>query len=372
MVTMQMKDMTPVQRERLLERQRRFTRPSFYVQIGLVLALIAVPLVFPSFRVMDVVAKIMIFTIVVAAYDLILGYTGIISFAHGMFFGLGAYSVALVCYHLGPPHWYHLVLAALVSLAISIVLALVIAFFSLRVKAIFFAMMTLALSEFVYILGIQWYDLTMAEDGVSFKLPGILSVGWSSGQFMAAEVNGRLMAYYLILVVSVLLFIGLLRFVQSPVGRVLQSVRENEQRSTALGFKTFRYQIYATVFGSAVASLAGICFGLWLRFVNPESVLGTGNMLNILLMVIIGGLGTMYGSIIGAAFIKIAETWLPDLQKLTEAIFPNIDIVQRLSERWVLYFGILFVLVVFFFPKGFVGTARDMIAGRKSSSTEIH
>ena len=89
-------------------------------------------------------------------------------------------------------------------------------------------------------------------------------------------------------------------------------------------------------------------------------------MLNILLMVIIGGLGTLYGSIIGAAFIKITETWLPDLEKVAEAVFPNMVIVHRLAERWILYFGILFILVVFFFPKGFVGTARDMIRQRKA------
>jgi branched-chain amino acid transport system permease protein len=370
MRAMPKQDSTPVQRERLLERMTRFTRPSFFIQIGLLLALIMGPLVLSSFRVMDVIAKIMVFTVVVASYDLILGYTGIISFAHGMFFGLGAYSLALVIHHSGSPQWYHPFLALGVALPLSIVLALVIAFFSLRVKAIFFAMMTLALAEFAHILGIQWYDLTLAEDGVSFKLPGILSVDWSAGRFLAADVNGRLMTYYLILIVSVALFVGLLRFVRSPVGRVLKSIRENEQRSTALGFKTFKYQVFSTVFGSATASVAGILFAMWLRYVNPESVLGISTMLYILLMVIIGGLGTMYGSIIGAAFIKITETWLPDLQKLAVALFPNVDMIHRLAERWVLYFGILFILVVFFFPRGFVGKARDMITRRKMSSVE--
>jgi branched-chain amino acid transport system permease protein len=82
-------------------------------------------------------------------------------------------------------------------------------------------------------------------------------------------------------------------------------------------------------------------------------------------MVIIGGLGTMYGSIVGAAFIKITETWLPDLQKVAKELLPHVEFVHRLAERWILYFGILFILVVFFFPKGFVGTAREAIRRRK-------
>jgi branched-chain amino acid transport system permease protein len=94
-------------------------------------------------------------------------------------------------------------------------------------------------------------------------------------------------------------------------------------------------------------------------------------MLNILLMVIIGGLGTMYGAIIGAAFLQIAETWLPDLQKLAVTFFPTSEIAQRLAERWILYFGILFVLVVYFFPKGFVGTARDLIKQYKTANKGI-
>lgn len=360
---------TPVQKDRYQWQHSRLWSPAVAFQLLLLLAFLVAPFLVPSFRVMDVLAKVMIFTIAVASFDLILGYTGQLSLGHAMFFGIGAYSLGLVIYHSGSPQWYHLVLAALVAITISVVLAVIIAFFSLRVKAIFFAMMTLALAEFAHILAIQWYDLTLAEDGVSFKLPGIFAVGWSGGEVFGTQLNGRLMVYYFILASMVVLFVGLMRFVRSPVGRVLKSIRENEQRSIALGFRTFRYQTFAIVFGSAVASLAGILFAMWLRYVNPESVMATPIMLNILLMVIIGGLGTMYGSMIGAAFLQFAETWLPEIQKLAQALLPQAAIVQRLAERWILYFGILFVLVVFFFPKGVVGTARDIILRRRQGET---
>ncbi len=366
-----MTDFTPVQQERIHDQHTRFSRPGFLIQLAALAVLAVTPLVFPSFRVMDVVAKIMIFTIVVASYDLILGYTGLLSLGHSMFFGIGAYSLALVIFHADEPCWYHFLVATGIALALSITLALVIAFFSLRVKAIFFAMMTLALAEFTDILAIQWYDLTRAEDGVSFKLPGIFNLGWSGPTIGGIEINGRLMTYYFILVVAVVLFVMMFRFIRSPVGRVLKAIRDNEPRATALGYRTFRYQVFSIVFGSSIASLGGILFASWLRYVSPGSTLSTPIMLNILLMVIIGGLGTLYGSIIGAAFIKITETWLPDLQKVTEALFPNLLFMHRLAERWILYFGILFILVVFFFPKGFVGTAREIIQRRKAHHRKV-
>ena len=178
-------------------------------------------------------------------------------------------------------------------------------------------------------------------------------------------LNGRLVTYYVILVLSVLLFIGIVRFVRSPVGRVLKAIRDNEQRATALGYRIFRYRMLSTVFGSTISAVCGGLFAMWLNYVNPDTVLGIPLMLNILLMVIVGGLGTIYGGIVGAAFINIAETWLPDLQKVTAKLFPDNEVLLRLAERWVLYFGILYVLVVLFFPKGVMGSLRDMAARRK-------
>jgi branched-chain amino acid transport system permease protein len=358
-------ELTPVQQRRLEESRSRLRRPTVLVQAGVLVCLMILPLVLPSFRVMDVAAKIMIFAVAVASFDIILGYTGIISFAHGMFFGLGAYAVALICYHTEAPQYYHLLLAAILAIVISAVIAALIAAFSLRVKAIFFAMMTLAVAEFVHILGYQWSSLTMGEDGVSFKLPGVFSANWSAGQILGTPVNGRLMVYYLILAACVVLFIGVLRFVRSPAGRVLKSIRDNEQRSTALGFKVFHFRILSTVFGSVISSLAGALFAMWLSYVNPDTVLGTPLMLNILLMVIIGGLGTVYGGIVGAAFIAITETWLPDLLKAGAGLLPKVALLQRVADRWILFFGLAYVLVVLFFPKGVMGTIRDYAAKRQ-------
>ncbi|MBU1341529.1 MAG: branched-chain amino acid ABC transporter permease [Proteobacteria bacterium] len=335
--------------------------PVVYLQAGVILLLWVIPFVFPSFKLMDVMAKIMIFTLVVASFDLLLGYTGILSFAHGMFFGIGAYSVALILYHSITPMWYHILFAVMISLVISIGLSLMIAFFSLRVKAIFFAMLTLALAEFAHILGVQWTSLTGGEDGISFVLPSIFNFNQSLGTLFNTPINGRLIVYYLILVSVILLFAGLLRFIRSPLGRVLKAIRENEPRTIALGYETFGYQIYAIVFSASVASLGGILFSMWLCYVNPDSVFHTAIMVNILLMVLIGGMGTLYGSMIGAAFLIITENWLPGLLKSIAALTPENIFVRNMADRWQLYFGILFVLVVIFFPKGVIGTIRSIM-----------
>ncbi|RJX34941.1 MAG: branched-chain amino acid ABC transporter permease [Desulfarculus sp.] len=361
---------TPVQAQRAQEAAGRYTRAGLWLQVILLVLLALEPWLVSSFRVMDVAAKVMIFAVLVASYDLLLGYTGIFSLAHAMFFGLGAYSLALIIHHAGAPLWYHLPLAALLATGLAVLVSLVVAFFSLRLKALFFVVMTLALAQFADILSIQWHSLTRGEDGVSFKLPGLLDVGWSGGKLWGLTVNGRLLTYYIVLAAAALLFVGLVRFVRSPAGRVLKSIRDNEQRATALGYKTFNYQILANVFGAVVASLCGVLYALWVRFVGPESVMSTAIMLNILLMLIIGGMGTLYGSIVGAAFILVAESWLADGLRAVKVFLPDLMVLQRLADRWILYFGVLFVLVVIFFPKGLVGSAREIAARRRARVRE--
>jgi branched-chain amino acid transport system permease protein len=323
-----------------------------------------VPLLAPSFQVLDLAAKVAIFAGLAASFDIVLGYTGIVSFGHAMFFGLGAYAVALAVGKLGAPTYGHLALGVAVAMAVSAAVAVLIGAFSLRVKAIFFAMVTLAFAEFALILAVQWSALTGGEDGLSPTLPGVFAVSFDGGRFLGRPVTGRVVTYYAILAVVVLLFVVMARFIHSPVGRTLQAIRDNELRAEALGYRTFVFQMLASAFGSVVASVLGGCYAMWVRFVNPESVLGIPVMLDLLLMVIIGGVGTLYGGIIGAGFLLSAQALLPNLRAVAASAFAGSELMQRLTERWLLYFGVLFILVVFFFPKGVIGTLRDARARR--------
>ncbi|MBI4587736.1 MAG: branched-chain amino acid ABC transporter permease [Candidatus Rokubacteria bacterium] len=358
---------TPVQASRILEREARFRQPTLYLRLALTAAFALAPVLLPSFQLMDLMLKIALFATLVASYDVVIGYTGIVSFGHAMFFGFGAYAVGLSLGKFGAPTYGYLALAFALGVLVSAALALVIGAFSLRVKALFFAMITLAFAEYALILAVQLSHLTGGEDGISPKLPGVFAVSFTAGKVLGVDVNGRVVTYYVVLVVCLALFLTMSRFVHSPLGRTLQAIRDNEQRAEALGYRTFIFQLISSSFGSVVAAVLGGCYAMWVRYVNPESALSIQIMLDVLLMVIIGGMGTLYGGIIGAAVLLTARTLLPDLRAVGTLMFPGSEILQRLTERWLLYFGILFILVVFFFPKGVIGTVREVLSRRNAA-----
>ena len=281
-----------------------------------------------------------------------------------MYFGFGAYAVALAVGRFGAPTYSHLLVGFLTGMVVSALVAVLIGAFSLRVKAIFFAMITLAFAEFAGILAVQWSALTGGEDGLSPRLPGIFAVAYDGGRVLGVPLTGKVVTYYVVLGVSAGLFLLMSRFVASPLGRALQAIRDNELRAEAVGIPTFALQILSSTFASVVAAVVGGCYLMWVRYVNPESVLGVPVMLDVLLMVIIGGIGTLWGSLIGAAVLLTAQLLLPDLRGLA-VLLGGSELAQRLTARWLLVFGVLFILVVFFFPKGVLGTAREALRRRR-------
>ncbi len=361
-----MADLTPVQLVRNQEKRQQFTSGSSFLKLGIVLLFVLVPFLFPSFKTIDLAIKIVIFASLVASFDIMLGYTGILSFGHGMFFGIGAYCVAFLLEKYGSPTYFNLFLGLLLAAVVAVVLALLISFISLRVKAIFFAMVTLALAELAIVLANKLSHFSGGEDGISFFMPGIFSVAFNLGEFMGIDISGRLITYYFILFSCLALFLMMLRFTHSPLGRVLQAIRDNEQRAVALGYKTFIFQTISITFGCVLATLIGGLYAMWVGYVNPESSLEVmAIMLNVLLMVIIGGMGTLYGGFVGAAFLLITQTFLPDLQSIAQELLPQATFLHSVLERWLLLFGILFILVVIFFPKGVIGSMRDYADRRK-------
>jgi branched-chain amino acid transport system permease protein len=204
-----------------------------------------------------VAAKVLVFIVLVASFDLLLGYTGIVSFAHTMFFGIGAYGMAIASTRMGPT-WEALAVGLAASLAVSFVLSLAVGLFSLRVRAIFFAMITLAVAAAFQTLASQLSDLTGGEDGLSFKLPALLmpSTQFLEQPFPGRE-RGRPAAHLLPAVLhGAGLLLALLRIVNSPFGRVLQAIRENEFRAEAIGYRVVVYRTTSSVL-SALFACAG-------------------------------------------------------------------------------------------------------------------
>jgi branched-chain amino acid transport system permease protein len=362
----EMAELTPVQITRSQEKRQQYTSGSSFLKLGVLVFFLLVPFILPSYKTVDLAVKIMIFAALVASFDIMLGYTGILSFGHGMFFGIGAYCVAFLLEKYGSPTYLNLVVGLLAAAVVAVVLALLISFISLRVKAIFFAMVTLALAELAIVLANKLSHFSGGEDGISISMPGIFSVAFNMGQFGGIDITGRVVTYYFILFTCLVLFLAMLRFTQSPLGRVLQAIRDNEQRAVALGYKTFIFQSISITFGCLLATLIGGLYAMWVGYVNPESSLEVmAIMLNVLLMVIIGGMGTLYGGIVGAAFLLTTQTFLPDLQNLAQNLLPGATLLHNILERWLLLFGILFILVVIFFPKGVIGSVQEYAARRK-------
>ena len=340
-----------------LPRNRILTAVLIAIVAGLALA----PFVFPGAKALNVAAKICIFIVLVASFDLLLGYTGIVSFAHTMFFGIGAYGVAIALTRLGPS-WAAVGAGIAGALALSFGLSLVIGLFSLRVKAIFYAMITLAVASAFQTFASQLSEITGGEDGLNFKVPEMLSPGFSLAEqpFLGVSLDGKLISYYLLFAVTVALFLVMLRIVNSPFGRVLQAIRENAFRAEALGYRTVVYRTASNVLSAGFATLAGALLALWLRYNGPDTSLSFEIMIDILLMVVIGGMGTMYGAVLGAALFIIAQNYLQDLMKLASDAAAGVPLLPDLvhPDRWLLWLGVLFILSVYRFPTGIVGKLR--------------
>ena len=310
----------------------------------MVIILVIFPFVSDSRTWMILLTQIFIFSILAMSYDILLGYTGIVSFGHAMFFGMGAYTSAVMLKNIEPT-----LSVFCLSIVVGMLIAGIVSFFigllTLRLKSHFFAMLTLAVSGLFLVLAEKWRTVTHGNDGFTFRAPDFF--------------KDRMMFYFVALLVLVIVYLFLRRFVNSPLGRVLVAVRENEQRTKSLGFNTLHYKVIASIVAGVIASLAGSLYAVSLRFVNT-SVLSLDITLDALLMTIIGGVGTLIGPIIGAGFIELAQHYLSGLAK----DYP-------IFERWIIFFGIIYILAVIFFPKGVVGTIREKLwkrAARKSQS----
>ena len=331
--------------------------------IAILLGLAFAPFLFPGVKALSVAAKVLVFVVLVASFDLLLGYTGIVSFAHTMFFGIGAYGIAIATTRMGPT-WSALLVGVLGALAVSLVLSLAIGLFSLRVRAIFFAMITLAVAAAFQTLASQLSQFTGGEDGLSFKIPEVLSPSFEpfDDPFLGVSIDGKLICYYLLFVCAVVLMLAMLRVVNSPFGRVLQAIRENEFRAEAIGYRVVVYRTTSSVLSALFACAAGCMLALWLRYNGPETSLSFEIMMDVLLIVVIGGMGTIYGAAVGAVLFLVAQSYLQDLLRLGHEATAGLPWLAALlsPDRWLLWLGLLFVLSVYYFPTGVVGRLRSL------------
>lgn len=301
--------------------------------------LLLVPFFYDNRTILFLMTQIFIFGIFAMSYDLLLGFTGIVSFGHAMFFGIGAYSVSVMIDRNEPTIQY-LLLGTIVGVVIAGVVSLLAGLLTLRLKSHFYAMLTLALAGLFLVLAEKWRGLTGGNDGFTMQIPEFF--------------KDRDHLYLTCLVSLIILFFLVRRFTQSPAGRVVMAIRENEQRVESIGFSIMFYKVAVSVISGIVASVAGVLYILSLRFVDT-SVFATDVTLDALLMTIIGGVGTLIGPLIGAGLIEVAHHYLSELAS-----------VHWIFERWLILFGIVYILAVIFFPRGIVGSLQYMWVKRKT------
>lgn len=314
---------------------RLTAKPAVWGQVVLLLALVAVPALTDSRATLNLLTQIFIMGVFAMSYDILLGYTGIVSFGHALFFGTGAYAVGLIIRSTAPTLGW-LAVAVAGTILFAVVISLVIGYLSLRVKDVYYAMITLAFAELFFITAEKWRSVTNGADGFSFRVP--------------APLQDRLVYYYVALAFMVAVLVVLRRFIDSPAGRVLVAIRENERRAEFLGYDVLRFKLISTVVAGVVGSLAGIAYALYMRFVST-GVLSVEKTIDALLMTIIGGTGTLFGAILGSGVTNLVREWLADLAK-----------VHPLLERWYIVFGLLYILIVLFMPAGLVGAWRQLSA----------
>ncbi|MDG5787437.1 branched-chain amino acid ABC transporter permease [Evansella sp. AB-P1] len=315
--------------------------------IIILLLLFAVPLLITKNSYLFLLTNIFIWSVFAMSYNLLLGYTGIISFGHAMFFGIGAYSLALTARHV-PSGEFGFLLAILLTVGICFVLSLIVGLLSLRLRDTFYALITLAVATIFVIIAEQWRSMTMGNDGFNF------TATLSRDLFGFINLLDRRHVYYIALIFLIAMFLVLKRFIHSPVGRTLQAIRDNEERVASLGFSVLNYKLISNVVAGVMAGLAGVVYAISIRFVSPASVLGVEKTIDVLLMTVIGGVGTLLGPIIGAGVVEVSSHYLMGLAN-----------IHPIFERWVIMFGVVFILIILFFPAGIVGTINQKYKSKK-------
>ena len=309
---------------------------------GLVVALLLPRLGVPTFYV-SLLTQTWIFAIVAMSLDLLVGYTGLVNFSQAALFGVGAYAVAIAATRF---HVTAFVPALLIGIACAVVTAAIFGLVALRSEGVGFIIITIALNEIVWGLAYQWVSVSGGDNGIT----GIVRP--ALGPFDLSANTGY---YYVCLAFCALSLVLMMVIVRSPFGLVLRGVRETPRRMRALGYNVWLYRYLAMLISGGFAGLAGVLFAWYNQFVGPGA-LSLDQSTQILIMVILGGIGTLYGQVFGALLVVFLSNEL-----------------SAVTQRWETVLGIVYIVVVMYAPGGLVGVVTRLwarVRGRRLAPAE--
>jgi len=299
-------------------------------------AIVAFPLTDSAFYV-ELLAKVLILAIFAMSLNVLVGFTGLVSFGHAAYFGIGAYAAVLLAPKYDPANLWLVLPGSVIAAGIA---AFVIGLFVLRTRGVYFIMVTLAFAQMVYYI---FHDgaFSGGSDGSYLNFKPSAAVG----AFVPFDLTVPRHLCWFVAAMTILTYVALARLVRSPFGRILAGIRSNEQRMRALGFATFRYKLAAFTVAGAIGGLAGFLYAVLFGFVTPE-LFAWHQSGNVLLTVILGGVGSLAGSVAGAfAFVAMEEVF------------------SGWTRHWQLVMGGVIVVVVLFLPGGLAGVPARIRRG---------
>src|SRR5437899_840654 len=304
----------------------------YWIGFGVVVVLLVIaPLVLPPFW-QRFAIEILVWGLLAMSSDILIGYTGMVSFGHSAFFGLGMYGAATALLTVKPPSLFLAVLYGLVAAAAA---AAFVAYFATRLRDIYFAISTLVFSQIFYVIIFTWTEVTGGENGLTFSQPRLSIAGLWSERFTPVTFH------WFVLGVVLLSYLLVRWITQSPFGMVLQSIRENEPRTRAIGYHVERYKIVAVMLSGLFAGLSGVLYALQNKFAAPDFVFFVVSG-EVVIFNVMGGMGTLVGPFAGAAFFLLLREGLS----------------RFLTEYYLIPHGVIFIIMIIFLPQGLLGFLR--------------
>jgi len=308
------------------------TKPLLLLHVGLLLGLFLLQFVLPAYHHTNM-TRIMLLAAYATGYNILVGYTGLLSLGHAMFFAAGLYGAGMAAQYIGLNPAAALLLGIMCGAGLALAAGLV----ALRTAGVSFMIVTLMFAQASYLLILYFNDYTRGDEGILLSESSRrLDLGWATLDFVQPTVR-----YNLALLVFAACLLGLLALLRSPLGRVLVAIRENPERAKLLGYDIFRYKLMALCISGAMAGSAGACFALMFGYVGATYASIQYSIL-VLLWVLLGGVGTAIGPLVG-----------------TVLMFYLVETASDYTSSYNLFVGLFLVLLVLFFPRGIVGWLRD-------------